>query len=176
MPEVTSLAKVKLALRITHTSLDTEIQASIDAAKAEMARVGMLAVSETDALTIDAIKAYCKYSFASEEGLREAYFISWEYQLECLRKSRAYCTRKVTFTVTDSDGAAIRNAAIAIDTNYDNETDLTIYTNSAGIATYSTRQDLTDIDYSISKTGYTTVTGTAYMNGDEAVAVELAEV
>jgi len=86
------LEKVKLALRISHNKLDAEIQATIDASKSEMIRAGIIAekVDETDPLIIEAIKAYCKYSFASDEKMRDGYFISWQYQLDCLRKSENY--------------------------------------------------------------------------------------
>lgn len=98
IPELTTIAKVKLALRITHSKLDTEITATIDTAKAEMERAGILAasVSESDELILDAIKTFCKYSFASDEKMREGYFTSWQYQLDCLRKTAAYNTAEVT--------------------------------------------------------------------------------
>ena len=87
-----ALDQVKLALRISHTKLDTEIQDAIDTAKKEMERAGILPakILETDVLVLDAIKTYCKYSFASDSDMREGYFASWTYQLDCLRKSEGY--------------------------------------------------------------------------------------
>ncbi len=92
MTELTTLEKVKLALRISHTKLDTDLQDTINTAKKEMERAGILstAIVETDNLVLEAIKTYCKYSFASDEKIREGYFMSWEYQLDCLRKSENY--------------------------------------------------------------------------------------
>lgn len=86
------LDDVKTALRISHTKLDTEISATIQAAKAEMARAGIetTSISDTDALIVDAIKTYCRYSFASDLKMREGFFMSWQYQLDCLRKSTGY--------------------------------------------------------------------------------------
>ena len=83
---------VKTALRISHTKLDGEIQATIDAAKAEMARAGIVesAIADTDPLIVDAVKVYCKYVFAADEKRREGFFQSWQYQLDCLRKSSDY--------------------------------------------------------------------------------------
>lgn len=97
MAELTTLEKVKLGLRITHVKLDTEITATINTAKAEMIRAGLLSalVVETDELILDAIKTFCKYSFASDEKMREGYFASWQYQLDCLRKTGAYNTAEV---------------------------------------------------------------------------------
>ena len=86
------LTEVKLALRISHNKLDAEIQSTIEAAEAEMMRAGVVEASiiETDPLIADAIKTYCKYSFASDIKLREGYFESWQYQLENIRKSEGY--------------------------------------------------------------------------------------
>lgn len=83
---------VKKALRISHTKLDTEIQATIDEAKAELARLGIAeaAIVETDSLISAAIKTYCKYSFASDMKMRDGFFLSWQYQIDCLRKSTGY--------------------------------------------------------------------------------------
>ncbi|NCD09937.1 MAG: phage gp6-like head-tail connector protein [Negativicutes bacterium] len=83
---------VKKSLRISHTKLDTEITATIDVAKAELERAGVIAenVVDTDSLIAEAIKTYCKYSFASDPKMRDGYFISWQYQLDCLRKSTGY--------------------------------------------------------------------------------------
>lgn len=84
--------EVKKAIRISHTKLDAEVQATIDEAKAEMKRVGIepTKILETDALISAAIKAYCKYSYASDMKMREGFFESWEYQIDCLRKSTDY--------------------------------------------------------------------------------------
>lgn len=83
---------VKTALRISHTKLDLEIQDTIDAAKAEMERAGIVstAISDTDPLITAAIKTYCKYTFASDMKMSDGFFNSWQYQLDCLRKSSGY--------------------------------------------------------------------------------------
>ena len=82
----------KIAIRISHTKLDTEVQANIDTAKAEMKRAGILAaaVVDTDPLIAEAIKTYCKYVFASDMKQKEGFFESWQYQIDCLRKSTGY--------------------------------------------------------------------------------------
>jgi len=165
--ELTTLEKVKLALRITHVKLDTEITATINTAKAEMIRAGLMSalVVETDDLVLDAIKTYCKYSFASDEKMRDGYFTSWQYQLDCLRKTEKYNSFKVTFTVKTSGAVAIPDVCITTDTE-------TLYTDSQGVAyLYS---DGGDIDYTVSKSGYTTATGTVYVDGTEAIAVTLS--
>lgn len=86
------LTDVKTALRISHTKLDTEITAVINAAQAEMARAGIVetAIVDTDPLIVEAIKTYCKHVMAGDEKRREGFFVSWQYQLDCLRKSSDY--------------------------------------------------------------------------------------
>ena len=56
------LKKVKLALRISHNYLDE----------------------------VSAIKTYCLFVYSSDNTRVEGYRASWEYQLECLRKTSGY--------------------------------------------------------------------------------------
>lgn len=62
------LAKVKLALRITTTAFDTEINGLIAAACADLGVVGVSVESTTtDALLTRAIITYCRMNFGSPE-------------------------------------------------------------------------------------------------------------
>ena len=63
------LDKVKLALRITDTAFDSELNDLIEAAKLDMGIAGVVLPSELDALVTRAIITYCKMSF----GLPEDY-------------------------------------------------------------------------------------------------------
>lgn len=86
------LEKVKVALRISHDKLNDEIQDTINTAKKELERAGILSsmILDTDPLIVDAVKTFCKYSFASNDKMREGFFESWQYQLDCLRKTGIY--------------------------------------------------------------------------------------
>lgn len=87
------LEKVKLALRISHEFLDPDITDTILAARAEMIRSGLLeekVKDDTDPLIISAIKTYCLAVYSSDNVKADGYRNSWEYQLECLRKSTGY--------------------------------------------------------------------------------------
>ena len=86
------LDTIKTSLRISHTSLDADITADISTAKAEMERAGVLstAINDTDALILSAIKTYCKYNYESDPARKEAFWKSWELQLDNLRKSTDY--------------------------------------------------------------------------------------
>lgn len=86
---------VKLALRITHTYLDGEIDKNIATARAELIRSGLASSvvnSTTSNPLIDkAIVTYCLKEM-SESKAAEGYEKSWLYQLDCLRKTSAYNT------------------------------------------------------------------------------------
>lgn len=83
------LSKVKTALRITHTFLDSDIEDTIAQARSEMERAGVstkLAQGD-DILVEGAIKTFCLYKYAEDTKLADGYFTSWEYQLDNIRKS-----------------------------------------------------------------------------------------
>ena len=86
------LNKVKLALRISHNLLDSDIQESIDVARAELIRSGVSkdkAESE-DVLVQSAIKTYCMFVYTNDDKRAQGFFESWQYQLDNLRKSIEY--------------------------------------------------------------------------------------
>lgn len=83
-----TVAKVKLALRINHSYLDSDITDTIATAKAEMVRAGVpseIANSDLDVVN-RAILTYCQYIYANSKTV-DGYFESWTYQLDCIRKS-----------------------------------------------------------------------------------------
>jgi len=63
------LERVKLALRITTTAYDSELEDLIDAAKMDLGIAGVIVPDEFDALVNRAVITYCKLSF----GLPEDY-------------------------------------------------------------------------------------------------------
>lgn len=87
------LDAVKLALRISHSKLDSEIQDCIIVAQRELMRLGVseaMATSEVEPLIVEAVKTYCKYAYAADDKQRDGYFNSWQYQADCLSKTAAY--------------------------------------------------------------------------------------
>jgi len=86
------LDKVKLALGITTTAFDSDIEENIEAARAELIRSGVLSTkanADNDALITKAIKTFCQKEY-SEGNEASRYERSWRYQLENLRKSTDY--------------------------------------------------------------------------------------
>ena len=88
------LEKVKLAMRVTHTKLDDEISENIIAAQDEMERAGVpqdiTGEPENYPLVARAIKTYCLSMAALDQNQAEKYMMSFQYQVDCLRKSSIY--------------------------------------------------------------------------------------
>lgn len=87
------LDDVKVALRITHTRLDSEITALIASAREDMVRAGVdssLTAADTSNLVTSAIKTYVLARMSDTQALMDGYQKSYEYQLDALRKSSGY--------------------------------------------------------------------------------------
>lgn len=86
------LAKVKLALGLTTSVFDSDIEDNILSARAELIRSGVSeakAMSDDDALITKAIKTFCqKEYYEGNEASR--YERAWRYQVDNLRKSAEY--------------------------------------------------------------------------------------
>lgn len=83
------LDKVKLALRISHNLLDSDIKDTIETARAEMVRSGVSenVAHDSNTLIEAAIKTYCQAVYANDEKRAEGFMKSWQYQLDNIRKS-----------------------------------------------------------------------------------------
>lgn len=86
------LEKVKLALRINHNTLDSDILATIEVARADAIRSGVpseVMNNEEEPLVASLIKTYCLYMYSEKED-SEKYYQSYLFQLDNLRKSLTY--------------------------------------------------------------------------------------
>lgn len=83
------LDEVKLDLRISHSKLDTDITAQIETAKQKLAVAGVEVIEEYDALTVTAIKTWCRawYNFQGRAKDYEALFYD---QRDTMAKSGLY--------------------------------------------------------------------------------------
>lgn len=81
--------KVKLALRISTSKLDSEIDDNIEAAKSELLRSGVDwdTVQMSGPLVETAIKSFCLSRMANDQKISERYEESFKYIEDCLRKS-----------------------------------------------------------------------------------------
>lgn len=84
---------IKSRLRINHSLLDDQFAQDIDAAKAELVRVGVKksAVEREDDPLIDkAIIAYCMWIEADSDKMADGYKEQWNQWKDELRKSPEY--------------------------------------------------------------------------------------
>lgn len=90
------LEKMRLALRITSRSFDSEIAWLIEAARRELVRAGVSrekAYDENDELITFAIQKFVQANYSNGMGGKddaERYRQAFECQLEVLRKSSGY--------------------------------------------------------------------------------------
>lgn len=76
MPDTTMIAAVKLALRVTTTAFDSEIESLINAAKLDLGVAGVVIPSTIDALVQTAVITYCRLHFGQPDDydrLKRAY-------------------------------------------------------------------------------------------------------
>lgn len=69
-----TLTKIKQAIRRTHSKLDEDLQADIDACLADLRSVGIIYADETDALIYNAIKLWCR-SLDADDVTRAAEYM-----------------------------------------------------------------------------------------------------
>ena len=67
MANSTTLAAVKMALRVTTTAFDNEISGLIDAALLDMGLAGVTNDDDTDALILRAVVTYCRLNFGQPD-------------------------------------------------------------------------------------------------------------
>lgn len=67
MADTTTLAAVKLALRVTTDAFDSEINGLIDAALLDMGIAGVTKDSTADALILRAVVTYCRLNFGQPD-------------------------------------------------------------------------------------------------------------
>lgn len=76
MPDTTMRAAVKMALRVTTTAFDSEIDSLIDAAKLDLGVAGVVIPETIDALVKTAVITYCRVRFGQPDDydrLKRAY-------------------------------------------------------------------------------------------------------
>lgn len=84
---------IKSRLRINHSKLDEQFTQDIEAAKAELVRIGVLESAverEEDPLIDKAIISYCMWIEADSEKMAGGYKAQWNQWKDELRKSPNY--------------------------------------------------------------------------------------
>lgn len=99
------LNKVKLALRITTTAFDIELNDLIDAALADLGLAGVTTLTETDPLIIRAVTTYCRVHFGHPDDY-ERLKASYDEQKAQLMMATGYTDWGLDSTTNTTDGGA----------------------------------------------------------------------
>ena len=87
---MTTLEKIKLALRISHSKLDEDVQADIDACMADLKLVGVIYADESDPLIFNAIKLWCRSLYTDDPAKGAEYLHRYESLKACLMGAEGY--------------------------------------------------------------------------------------
>ena len=87
---MTTLEKIKLAIRISHTKLDEDIQADIDACMADLRVCGIIHATEADPLIFNAIKLWCKSLYTDDTAKSAEWQRRYDALKACLMNAEGY--------------------------------------------------------------------------------------
>lgn len=87
---MTTLDKIKLAIRRSHNKLDEDLQADIEFAKADLRRVGIVHADEADPLIFNAIKLYCRSTNTDDPAKAAEWLRRYEELRACLQLAEGY--------------------------------------------------------------------------------------
>ena len=175
------LDDVKISLRITNTSYNTEITDLINACKSDLTISGVYSNDDTDSLIKRAIMLYVKAHFGYNNPDADRLMTSYDMLKRHLAFSKDYSFYQVTFTITDvSDDSIIREATIKL---WNDELNYVEYksTDDAGEAVFNVRvgnnykYDITATDF-VADYHSDTDKNIVDVTGDTAIAVELTGV
>lgn len=99
------LDKVKLALRITTTAFDSELNDLIAAALADLGLAGVTTLTETDPLIIRAVTTYCRVHFGHPDDY-ERLKSSYDEQKAQLMMATGYTDWNLDSSASAGDGGA----------------------------------------------------------------------
>lgn len=85
-----TLAKIKQALRITHTHLDADILADIAACRADLRIAGVLYAEDDDPLILNAIKLWCRSLYTDDVVKAAEYLKRYTAMKACLMMAEGY--------------------------------------------------------------------------------------
>lgn len=84
------LEKIKLALRISHSALDEDIKADIDACLADLEVCGVVFADTTDALILNAVKLWCRSIYTDDPVKGAEWLRRYESLKSCLMMAEGY--------------------------------------------------------------------------------------
>ena len=87
---MTTLEKIKLAIRRSHDKLDDDLQADIDACLADLRVVGVVHAGEEDPLIFNAVKLYCRSTNTDDPEKAAEWLRRYESLKACLMMAEGY--------------------------------------------------------------------------------------
>ena len=87
---MTTLEKIKLAIRISHSKLDEDIQADIDACMADLRVCGIVHAEEDDPLIFNAIKLWCRALYTDDTTKASEWQRRYDALKACLMNAEGY--------------------------------------------------------------------------------------
>lgn len=85
-----TVQKIKTALRISHSILDEDIKADIEACLLDLTVCGIIDPQETDALIYNAIKLWCRSLYTDDPAKGAEYLRRYEALKSCLMMAEGY--------------------------------------------------------------------------------------
>lgn len=95
-----TITKIKLALRISHSKLDEDIQSDIDACLADLKVCGIIDPQETDPLIFNAIKLWCRSLYTDDPAKGAEYLRRYDALKSCLMMAEGYGWKDSSTEVT----------------------------------------------------------------------------
>ncbi len=87
---MTTLEKIKLGIRRSHSKLDDDLQADIDACLADLRIAGIIYAPEEDPLILNAIKLYCRSTNTDDPAKAAEWLRRYEALKSCLQMAEGY--------------------------------------------------------------------------------------
>lgn len=87
---MTTLERIKLAIRRSHSKLDSDLQDEIDACLADLRVVGIIYATEEDPLILNAIKLWCKSGTAEDPAKAAEWRARYDALKACLMVAEGY--------------------------------------------------------------------------------------
>ena len=87
---MTTLEQIKLAVRISHSALDADIQADINACLADLRVCGVRYADESDPLMLNAIKLWCRSLYTDDAAKGAELMRRYEALKTCLMMAEGY--------------------------------------------------------------------------------------
>lgn len=88
--EAHTLTKIKLALRISHSVLDDDIAADIEACLSDLEMHGIADPKDSDPLIFNAVKLYCKSLYTDDNAKSMEWLRRYEALRDCLNMAEGY--------------------------------------------------------------------------------------